>query len=382
MKFQIYIQNILFLLLAIYFAQGSLYETGSVISQFVLLLVFAISITYLIKSLFSRDNKNIFYTAWTLLLGLNIVGFVFTADYSLHFGMFKGILITMLPFYPFYYFAQNGTLKSKHLIYFFLLILPIIISQFYANRYKILLESNMDDENVVNNIAYSFVSLIPYVFLIKRSKIISFAAILLVIYFVILGSKRGAMIVGAVGLLFYIYYQLFAVERKKRLRAFVLGFIGLSVIGYYGYGVFESNEFFMERMESIKEGNSSGRDIIYMNIFNGWYESENFFNVLFGYGFAGSTKLSGSGHLAHNDWLEVLSNFGLVGFFVYLFLFFAAYRCIRNPLLPKDKKILMATISAMFFVTSLFSMGYTNESTYLITIIWAFAVDTRNQKLN
>ncbi|WP_286926891.1 O-antigen ligase family protein [Flavobacterium sp. UBA4197] len=382
MKVQIYIQNILFLLLAIYFAQGSLYETGSVISQFVLLLVFAISITYLIKSLFSRDNKNIFYTAWTLLLGLNIVGFVFTADYSLHFGMFKGILITMLPFYPFYYFAQNGTLKSKHLIYFFLLILPIIISQFYANRYKILLESNMDDENVVNNIAYSFVSLIPYVFLIKRSKIISFAAILLVIYFVILGSKRGAMIVGAVGLLFYIYYQLFAVERKKRLRAFVLGFIGLSVIGYYGYGVFESNEFFMERMESIKEGNSSGRDIIYMNIFNGWYESENFFNVLFGYGFAGSTKLSGSGHLAHNDWLEVLSNFGLVGFFVYLFLFFAAYRCIRNPLLPKDKKILMATISAMFFVTSLFSMGYTNESTYLITIIWAFAVDTRNQKLN
>lgn len=93
-------------------------------------------------------------------------------------------------------------------------------------------------------------------------------------------------------------------------------------------------------MENMLEGNVSGRDRIYANIFNGWLDSDNFINLLFGYGFAGSRLLSGSGHFAHNDWLELLSNFGLLGVTIYIVLFYSASKFIRNNKWGSDKKII------------------------------------------
>ena len=117
-----YIRDLLLSLFVIYYAQGSLYTQGSIISQSALLLIFALSGVYLVKTLIKKNNKNSFYKAWTALLLLNIVGFFFTGTMSnpLHFGMFKGILMTSLPFYPFYYLSQKGVLKSKHLLLFFI----------------------------------------------------------------------------------------------------------------------------------------------------------------------------------------------------------------------------------------------------------------------
>ena len=78
-----------------------------------------------------------------------------------------------------------------------------------------------------------------------------------------------------------------------------------------------SEEFMIKRMASILEGNTSGRDVIYGTIFTKWYSSTNIWNLLFGFGFAGSLEITG-GSYAHNDWLELLSNFGLTGIIAYL----------------------------------------------------------------
>ena len=61
----------------------------------------------------------------------------------------------MLPFYPFYYFAEKGELKANHLIWFFIVLIPIMIINFYSKEANMLLERNSDNENVVNNLAYS-----------------------------------------------------------------------------------------------------------------------------------------------------------------------------------------------------------------------------------
>ena len=377
-----YILFILISLIVIYFSQGVFYASGSAISQLCLFSFLGLSGIYLIKLLLTRRKKELFFKAWTALLLINVLGFVFTGYLSNphHFGMFKGILISSLPFYPIYYFSQKGILRSKHLIIFFFVMLIISILQFYYNREQILLERISGNEDVVNNAAYMFVNLIPFVFLIKKSKIISLLSMLILVFFIIQGSKRGAIITGSVGVLIYIYYQLRTIEKKHRLKGYFLTAIGIVVLGYFIYNFYLENEFLSYRMESLFEGGSSGRDVILSKILSGWYNSDNLMNLLFGYGFAGSQKITG-GLFAHNDWLELLSNYGLIGVSIYLMLFYSAYKLIRYSQWYSDKRILFICVVSMWFLVTLFSMAYTSTGGYLQAIMLAYLIGSDNRKL-
>ncbi|HHX69286.1 MAG TPA: hypothetical protein GX708_14720 [Gallicola sp.] len=377
-----YLLFILLSLIVIYFSQGVFYASGSIISQLCLFSFLALSGIYLVKLLLTRRKKELFFKAWTALLLINVLGFVFTGYLSNphHFGMFKGILISSLPFYPIYYFSRKGILRSKHLIIFFFVMFIISILQFYYNREQILLERISGNEDVVNNAAYMFVNLIPFVFLIKKSKIISLLSMLILVFFIIQGSKRGAIITGSVGVLIYIYYQLRTIEKKHRVKGYFITAIGIVVLGYFIYNFYLENEFLSYRIQSMLEGDSSQRDRIYFDIFKGWYNSSNILNLIFGFGFAGSQQLA-SGSFAHNDWLELLSNFGLIGVSIYIMLFYSAYKLIRYSQWDSDKRILFICVVAMWFLITLFSMGYTSTGGYLQAIMLAYLIGGDKRKL-
>ena len=150
-------RNLLFGLFAIYFAQGSFYETGSIISQTLLFLILSISIIFFFKTIFLKDSKSMFFKLWTLLMMLNVIGYLLTLDYSNRYysNLIKNILTCMLSFYPFYYFAKNGHLKRIHLTSFLFIMLPIAILQFGITETNIMKLYNRESENVVNNISYS-----------------------------------------------------------------------------------------------------------------------------------------------------------------------------------------------------------------------------------
>jgi O-antigen ligase len=373
---------IIFSLIVIYFSQGVFYATGSIVSQFCLFSFLALSGIYLIKLLLIRRKKDLFFKAWTALLLINFLGFIFSGYMSnlFHFGMFKGILISSLPFYPIYYFSQKNMLISKHLIIFFFVMLIISILQFYYNREQILLERISDNENVVNNVAYMFVNLIPFVFLMKKRKIISLFAMLILVFFIIQGFKRGAILIGFVGVLIFLYYQLSTIDKKHRAKGYLIATVGVVILGYFIYNFYLENEFLSHRMRSLLEGDSSQRDSIYFEIFNEWYNSDNLLNIIFGFGFASSQKIT-DGMFAHNDWLELLSNFGLLGVSIYLLLFYSAFKLVRNPYWDSDKRILFISIIAIWFLTTLFSMAYTSTDGYLKAIILAYMLGGRQKNL-
>lgn len=371
MKIHSYTRNLLFILFASYSAQGILYPVGTFISQSILGLVLVISALYFFKLLLLQIKKPLFYKAWTLLLILNVFGFIFTGSLEdpIHFSMFKGVLISLLPFYPFYYFSIIGLLSNKILLQFFILILTISILQFFTNAQQIMFEQERD--SIVNNLAYTFVGLIPFAFFF-RNKLLAYGAMLILIFFIITGAKRGAIVIGVLGFLFFIYYQMRIISKKNRWKGYVVSLIGIVVLSYFAIIFLESNEFLIKRLESLIEGDSSGRDEIYANIFNAWYNNYSVIYFLFGFGFAGSTALSGVGLLAHNDWLELLSNFGLLGVSIYLFFFYAGYSSIKNQTWNDNRKIIMLTILSIWFLTSLFSMGYTSDGGYYRAVLIAF----------
>ncbi len=377
------IRSIFFTLFAIYFAQGTLYPQGSIISQAALLLIFVISGFFLVKTLTQQNNKNKFYKAWTALLLLNILGFVFTGSLSdpNHINMFKGILMASLPFYPFYYFSQQGILKAKHLLVYFILMLPITILQSFFNVNQILAERLSSNIDVVNNIAYSFVALIPFTFLFKKKKIYAIASMMILMFFIIQGGKRGAFISGTMGFIVFTYYQLKTIDEKYRYRSYLLVFIGVLGLSYFAYDVFQNNEFLIDRLQAIGQGDSSGRDRIYANIFNAWLNTENMFNLLFGFGFAASLSLSGTGNYAHNDWLELLSNFGLLGIVVYMFLFLTAISYIRNKKWDIDKRLLLLTVVLIWFFDAMFARWYISMSGFAQPILLAYLIGNENRSI-
>lgn len=142
-----------------------------------------------------------------------------------------------------------------------------------------------------------------------------------------------------------------------------------------------NNEFLINRMKDMIESGGSNRDIIYKDIWEGWYNSKNPNQHLFGFGFAGSQRLTG-GMYAHNDWLELLSNFGALGVSIYFILFYSSYKLIRSSEWGEvDKRLLMLTVVSIWFIITLFSMGYTDINGYLRAIILAYLIGSKKKSI-
>lgn len=372
-KLHIYIKNLLFALIIIYFSQGSLYSQGSILSQTALATILLISSFYLLLTL-RLKKKEAFYKIWTIFLLFNVFGFIFTTtiNNSVSLGMLKAILMTFLLFYPFYFYSRFNLIAYKHLLIFFFILLPITILSFYFNQSNLLLNRLSGNDDVVNNITFTFARLIPFVFLFRKNKLLSSASLIVLIYFVILGSKRGTLIAAIVGVLIFAYYQLSMSGKKHKIRDYIIGIIFIGLIGYFFVDFYSSNEFLLRRMTDLYEGNSSGRDIIYTNLFNAWFDSDSFFRLILGFGFGSSQYMSGTGNTAHNDILEILSNFGLIGLILYIVLLYQVFNYITDKSNTKQNRFLMLASISIWILIGLTARSYYAMDGYLHSIIFAY----------
>ncbi len=383
MSLRRYIPDFILSLYALYYTQGLLYSQGSILSKTCIALILLISGFYLIKTFLLKSNKSIFFYAWTALIVINLIGYFVKFDFSEGpvRDMFKSTLACLLPFYPFYYFSKKNLLKSDNLIRFLILMIPIIIFQYFRNESLVQVMMDSDNASIVNNLGYSFTGLMPFVFLINKKKIISGLLMALLLIFIIQSSKRGAIIAGTFALLMYFYYQLIVIGKYKRISGYIV--VPLIIVGLtiFVYRESVSNELLMNRMSSMIEGNTSGRDIIYRTLLNHWYDRDNVFNLLFGFGFAASLDITG-GSYAHNDWLELLSNFGLLGVLVYLTLFVSALTLYFNKLWSKEKRILLLTIMIIWLFVSMVSMWYTSVEGFMQASLLGYIFGNENPDLD
>ncbi|WP_211642060.1 O-antigen ligase family protein [Porphyromonas levii] len=257
--------------------------------------------------------------------------------------------------------TRKGELRRGDLLFFFFLQLVASIVSFFYSATQSIAMYDLDADKVVNNVAYDFVFLVPFLFFIRKRQALSYILLFVLVFFIIQGAKRGAIIVGATLVLLYLYHTVRKAEHQKgayKNAIFVL--IGIIVMAYVVYLLVSSNDFLAARFESLMEGNSSGRDDLYTSIWNRWWSDTNdWTHFLFGYGFAGSQQLT-DGLFAHNDWLEALSNFGLVGAVLYLSLIVTGFAyALKKGWASREDRMLLLCIMTAWFLTSLFSMWYT-----------------------
>ncbi|HRO47705.1 hypothetical protein [Agriterribacter sp.] len=365
----------LLILAALYYSQGVVLPDGEGVGLAVLVFIFGISFYYLIKMLLSKKKFTGFMTVWLLFTIMNSFYFLLYDDYT-QYGLIKMVLLNFLPFFPFYYFSEKGILTRNHLIAFFLFLLPVLVVKFIRSIHELRLEEM--NEDVVDNTIYMFIGLLPFVFFFKK-KLFSLLFLMIIWFFMIQSAKRAAILCGIVALALFVFEYIYTSESKSKIKRYIFSAVLLFGVSYFGYNLYTQNQFLIERMQGMLQGESSGRDMLVETLLKVWYDADNLIRYLFGFGYNASRLHSV--HVSHNDWVDMLVSFGLLGFMIYFALFRLLFKQVFNKNWSRDKKVILILVVSIACITSLTSRWYLSTFAYMQFLILPYLLATHEDNV-
>lgn len=187
--------------------------------------------------------------------------------------------------------------------------------------------------------------------------------------------KRGVLVCIAISFAAYLFLLL---RQKLTLNRLILVCVApCAILVPYIYSVFLRGDFIQSRLTDVSGG---GRDLLYLAIFNRSMESSPF-ELMLGHGSLGVEVLTGEvigiregakfGLQAHNDWLTLGFEQGLLGLFLFLGFHWALFRCITSirHLRPNLYTKLLAIYVSMVFVSFFSEIMFTAQYSFLAFLI-------------
>ena len=136
--------------------------------------------------------------------------------------------------------------------------------------------------------------------------------------------------------------------------------------------LFNESAYFQLRVEKTLEGGSSGRDDMYTKALKYFLNSD---VVPFFLGNGANKTYLILGNRAHNDWLELAINQGMVGVLVYLVYWLIIFYYVIKARRYKEVFPVVALFAFIYFTKSMISMSYDAYELYsCIAIAWSVAV--------
>lgn len=239
---------------------------------------------------------------------------LFASVFSFTEGGMRAVRALVAPMYPFgaffayYALAKSGLIGEKTILLGQNIILLSAIALF-GSIYKYL---SLTSSGYVN-VYFIFFPMMWCMLLRSRllQLVIFFAVGIVAVY----TNKRGVMLAfGATVLIFYAVKNFF-IEKKFRLLFFIAMPFVLAAIGYTLYNVSGGiDSSLYTRFSNISVDGGSGRSYIWSAIIDAYFENPVLWQI-FGSGYYGVINLMrGAVVGAHNDYLEALYNYGIVGF--------------------------------------------------------------------
>lgn len=207
------------------------------------------------------------------------------------------------------------------------------------------------------NSIYYIILLLPFILCINNYPV-KIVGVVTITICAMISLKRTAVLAIVIALVTYIFVQYYVkVEKLKRLIICfcALSFLGILLIIIYNYLLNTLDLDIWGRFRNIGRDGGSNRDIIFQYV---WTEQKNstFVEWLIGRGHEGVFLCTQLGSSSHNDFLEVLFDYGLLGFLGYLiFIITLIVKCIEA--IKKDynyASVFTASI-VMFIIISMFS---------------------------
>ena len=370
----------------LYNLQGTLYASGGIVSRGLLLLFLLLSLYYIFLVVFkyklTRPFK--FITIFFAVLFVYGLFLLFTNDvlYATgnevpRFEYLKSVMLSFGPVYACYHFTKQKTLTPTSIkiwVYIYFLVATLT----FFNMQQSVIELN-DADAITNNMAYSFLALMPAVFLFDKKPAVQYLLLGYCLVFILMGMKRGAILIGIIALLYFVYVNLTQTSKKFKFASVVFTLILVACLLSVITEMVSSNDYFMTRVEDTMSGDTSGRDELYSSYLNHFLSEHNFVNFMFGHGANGSIRMFYD--YAHNDWLELAINQGILGIFLYLLYWFGLN---KYRIKSKHNKVIHAYFTLfiiVFLIKSFFSMSY-NMNIYASSVLgYMIATAEAEQKL-
>lgn len=287
----------------------------------------------------------------------------------------KNLLNSLLPIYAYYYFAQNGYITKKWIICFAIIFLIIAFGRYTVSLHKAMLLRMAGENEVTNNAGYIFVALMPLACFFYKKPLFQYLYLAVCMVMIVAAMKRGAILVGGVCMVFFLYRVISSSSSWKKLLYISLSIAIVLVAYYFVLHQLETNSYFQYRLNATIEGNSSSRDKLYSIFFDMMFD-RNIFYMLFGQG-ADSTVRLGPNY-AHNDWLEIGVNQGIFGIIVYAFFMIKLFKFWLAIPGNSILKTAMGMIVIIIFLKSIFSMSVNNLEIY-VSLIFGYSMAWYNK---
>jgi O-antigen ligase len=196
----------------------------------------------------------------------------------------------------------------------------------------------------------------------KKRKGLYAALLLLGIFALVLTTKRGAFLGNAAALIFATMLLLGAPHFSKIIKYILVIFITALVVYYVLMSVPAAKNLF-SRFQSLNDI-TTGRLSYYQIAWNNFLE-----NPLFGSGI-NTTKALLGGNDAHNIYIQLLSELGIVGFLVCFSAMLSSMRYVKNMLtayrrvLPADSEEIRFCFTSLYFQIYFMTYGLTGNPLY------------------
>lgn len=219
----------------------------------------------------------------------------------------------IMSYHFFYNFSENNPRSKKIIIALFMcMFLFYIWANFYIRNN---ITQTFATEYAITGYAYYFIVFVPFIVLIQNIK---FRNVLWVIslILVVTSYKRGPIII--LPLMFIAYYFTKSVLNGNWLK-FIAGIIPVLFITFFIFNWIDdlSGSFLSLRFNAEELSTGSGRIDLWTTAINSLKQRGDL-SLLIGTGSGSSVRLLGTG--VHNEWLEFLFSFGLIGSTLYFFM--------------------------------------------------------------
>lgn len=240
------------------------------------------------------------------------------------FGLIQSFSTALLPFFVFcYFFKESKTIRYNVFITGIIIAYVIILYAFVESYTLRMLYSKSDYIRIGES--YVFYFLLPF-FLIESKNVVKIVSILFVTVIMIISLKRGGIISFAAGMLVYYLIQTHNVSGKSLIKVFLSSlFILLALYFIFTSYMQENFDLLLERITNIEDDQGSSRLPVYTFTWQMIVNSD-FLHLIFGHGWNMVLQDSPLGFSAHNDFLEVIYDFGIIGFILYLGLYYKLYK--------------------------------------------------------
>lgn len=358
----------------LYNLQGTLYTSGALLSRLLLLAILTISFIDFFKLVSKRDTP-------LLLKGLNVLVVVFTIYGIIHimfgeailvdeleyptYGFLKSIYSSLLPLYSFYLYTKEGYFSLSDLRRWIFVFFLVVIVQYFRNQNDLISQLELQGSfrnEVTNNSGYLFLSLIPAMIAFYHKPILQYLGLSICLLFIIMAMKRGVMLISVFVILYFFHSSIKSNKGAKGLWYLILVF---AII--YGGWLFISkdmmqSDYFLLRLQSTLDLDSSGRDFIYSFFWDYFLNRSSFLEMLFGHGAWATASLGPN--FAHNDWIELLFNQGIISVILYMAYWIRYIKTIRDESYELESHQILVMFFIITFLKSLFSAGYSDMSVY------------------